>query len=368
MPRTPSIRYYDSRAGYYTKYHGKQHLLAAGPKDEPAGPTYQAAVTRFAQIMHAEEETRAEDNSPASAIIARYFFSLQREGRKATLHQARTMLDPAIAEFGHVKVKDVKPYVVRDWIDKMKQWNSSTRHTAISCLSRAFYWAKAEGMVTANPIADMSKPEKLVRGKEVIIPEGLQDVLIATANPEFAKVLKVLRDTGCRPGEVGNACCHHYKREIGALVYSWNAGDFRWKNAKKTQKDRVIYLTPALQGMVEEEIAKRGGEGPIFRTIRRSTWTANNLVNRMMVLLELPPVVEWCEENKFDRDKVMCYSFRHSYITRMLKAGCPIKILADLCGTSVGMIEKNYSKVHDDHLAMRRLFLQFTDASGRPPP
>ena len=153
-----------------------------------------------------------------------------------------------------------------------------------------------------------------------------------------------------------------------ALVYSWNAGDFRWKNAKKTQKDRVVYLTPALQEMVEGEIAARGGVGPIFRTIRRSTWTANNLVNRMMVLLELPPVVAWCEENDFDRDKVMCYGFRHSYITRMLQAGCPIKILADLCGTSVCMIEKNYSKVHDDHLAMRRLYLQFTDASGRPPP
>jgi hypothetical protein len=35
--------------------------------------------------------------------------------------------------------------------------------------------------------------------------------------------------------------------------------DFRWKNVKKTQKDRVIYLTPAFQEMVESEIAKRGG-------------------------------------------------------------------------------------------------------------
>src|SRR5437764_11643066 len=109
MPRTPSIRYYASRSAYYTKYHGRQHLLAAGPKDEPDGPTYRDAVVRFSQIMHADDTARAEDNCLVSAIIARFYYALDREGRKNTLHQARTLLDPAIAEFGAVKVKEVKP-------------------------------------------------------------------------------------------------------------------------------------------------------------------------------------------------------------------------------------------------------------------
>jgi hypothetical protein len=51
----------------------------------------------------------------------------------------------------------------------------------------------------------------------------------------------------------------------------------------------------------------------------------------------------------------------------MLTAGCPIKILADLCGTSVAMIEKTYSHAHDDLTAMRRLFLQFSGAASSPP-
>ncbi len=367
MPRTPTIRYFESRSAYYTQYHGKQHMLAAGPKDDPDGPTYQAAVQRFARIMHVDEMARAEDNTLVSALIARYYHSLDRDNRKGTLHQARTLLDPAIAEFGHIKVKDVKPFVVRDWIDKMHQWNSTSRHTAISALVRVFYWAKEEGMITANPIAEMTKPERLVRGKEVIIPDALQDVLIDAAHPEFAKALRFMRGTGCRPGEMMNASCHHYDKEIGALVFSWNAGDYRWKNAKKTQKDRVIYLTPDLQQMVEEEIEKRDGEGRIFMTVRGVPWVANNLVNRFDKLLEHDEVQKWCKEHKFNSNRIMCYSFRHSYITNMLKKGCPIKLLADLCGTSVVMIEKNYSKAHDDHHAMRRLFLQFSGASADQP-
>jgi hypothetical protein len=52
MPRTPQIRYFESRQAYYTQYQGRQHLLAVGPKDEPDGPTYQKAVQRFACVMH----------------------------------------------------------------------------------------------------------------------------------------------------------------------------------------------------------------------------------------------------------------------------------------------------------------------------
>lgn len=381
MPRSPSIRYFDSRKAYYTQYQGRQHLLAAGPKDEPDGPTYRAAVRRFSQIMHASEVERAEDNCAVSVVIARYYHSLEREKRKSTLHQARTMLDPAIAEFGHVKVKELKPIIVSDWLAKMgderqrkprgriKPWNSSSQNTAISVLARAFNWAKEQGIITRNPVAGMTKPEKLVRGKEMVIPEPLQDLLIEVAHPSLGKFLRVLRGTGARPGEVIHAECKHYKQEIGALVFPWNPapGEYRWKAGKKTKRDRVVYLTPELQAMVEEEIRSRGGVGRIFLTARRRHWNSNNLANRMVKLAGHECVRKWCKENGFDAGKVMCYAFRHSYITRMLKASCPVKLLADLCGTSVKMIEETYSHVHDDLQAMRRLFLQFNAAACEQP-
>jgi integrase len=370
VPRTPGIRYFASRGAYYTQYRGKQHLLARGPKDEPEGPTFKAARKAYDALLDADPVNRGGgDQTATSAIITRYYFMLEQEGRSRTLHLARTLLHPAIAALGHVKVKDVKPYMVREWIDRMTQWNSSTRNTAISALLRAYNWARGEGITTVNPIAGISKPEKRVRGKEVVIPEGLMDVLIGSANREFAKVLRLLRGTGCRPGEAMNARCRHYRKDVGALVFSWNDEAFRWKNAKKVKRDRVIYLPPDLVDMVEAEIAaRRGPDDYLFQTVRRVNWTANNLVNRLDKLLGHKLVRAWCEKNAFTPDKVMCYSFRHSYITRMLLASCPIKVLADLCGTSVLMIERNYSKASDDHAAMRKLFLQFNGASSSPPP
>src|ERR1700722_848006 len=112
MPRTPSIRYFTSRKAYYTQYQGRQRLLAAGPKDEPDGPTYKAAVQRFAQLMHIDALDKAENDCVVSVVVARYYHSLKRDGKKNTLHLARTMLDPAIADFGHVKVKELKPIIV----------------------------------------------------------------------------------------------------------------------------------------------------------------------------------------------------------------------------------------------------------------
>jgi integrase len=380
MPRTPSIRYYESRGAYYTKYHGRQYLLAAGPKDEPDGRIYLAAVRRFSEIMHADEVTRASDNCVVSAVLARYFFSLKREGRMGTLRLARTLLDSAIAEFGHIKVKELKPFVVRDWLARMsspdrprknrreRPWCTTTQHSAIEKLTRAFYWAKKEGMITANPIAGMEKPEKRVRGKEAVIPEGLMDVLIGAANQEFSKLLRFLRGTGCRPGEALHARACHYRKDIAALVFPWQGDDvgWRWKNAKKSKRDRVVYLTPDLQALVEAEIAKRPG-GYIFIAMRGEPWTLNNLSNRMIKLQGHEDVQEWCRENGHPSKNLMLYGFRHSYVTRVLAQGVPIKVLADWCGTSVVMLERTYSHIHDDLQAMRSLYLQFSGVASEQP-
>jgi site-specific recombinase XerD len=39
------------------------------------------------------------------------------------------------------------------------------------------------------------------------------------------------------------------------------------------------------------------------------------------------------------------YALRHSYISRAIEAGVPLNVLAENCGTSVRIIEKNYAKM-----------------------
>ena len=367
MPRTPSIRYYESRKAYYTKYQGRQHLLAAGPKDEPDGPVYKRAVEEFCRLMHADELQRSEDRVRLSAVIIWYYHHLERQGRRSSLELTKTVLDPAVTRIGKIMVRDLKPFAVNDWIDSMRTWNSSTKHAAISQLNSALYWAVEQGHLATNPIAGMKgKPEKLTRGKEAVIPEPLQDLLIQEASQPFVLYLRLLRGTGARPGEIANTDCRHYRRTWGAIVLPWNPpkGEYRWKCGKKTKRDRIIYLTPELQAEVEQQIYNMGGNGPITVTRRRHRWDRKLVWFQLKKAAKSKRVLEWCSENNFNVDSVMPYGFRHSYITKMLLAGCPIKLLADICGTSVTMIEKNYSHAHDDPLAMRRLFLQFTQVAA----
>jgi integrase len=381
MPRTPQVRYFESREAYYCQFQGKQHLLAAGPKDEPEGPTYRRAVERFALIMQVGEMDRTTDECPVSAVVTRYYHFLKQEGRKKTLQVMRSLLHPALTAFGHVRVRDLRPIVVTDWLAAMAEapprgdpfrrraWGMTTRSNARDALGGAFTWAVRQGLISKNPIAGMGRLEKRTRGKEVVLPEALQDALVASANPELAKFLRVLRGTGARPGEVIHAECKHYRPRLGAVVFPWNPppGEWRWKAGKKTRRDRVIYLSPDLVELVEAEIAARGGKGRIFQTKRRQPWTYGNLRNRISLLTGHKDVAEWCRENGFDPGKVVAYGFRHSFITRVIAAGAPIKLVADLCGTSVKQIEQTYSHAHDDHESMRRLFLQFTGGASAPP-
>lgn len=375
MPRTSSINYFEQRGGYFSQIRGKQHKLALGPDDKPSGPTYLAALERFNELMQGRVATTSAKDSLVSVVLQHHFDSLERANKRNTLHIAKTLLMPAVANFGHIKVGELTPHIVSKWLEAMsdqekeysgrnKPWGQTTKHMAVSKLLRAFNWARKQGLIAANPIAEMEKPEKRSRGSEVVIPEPLMAVLIGSTNREFAKVLRFLRGTGCRPGEAVHARASHYRKSISALVYPWQGDDvgWKWKNANKQKRDRVIYLNDEMRELVEGEIAKRP-DGYIFQTVRGSDCTLNNLVNLLLKLKRHDAVVAWCLVNDFDPEKVIMYGFRHSYITNMLLKGVPIKVLADWCGTSVRMLEKNYSHIHDDFASMRELFMKFNGAS-----
>src|SRR5262245_9342379 len=118
MARTPPIRYFDSREASYTQDQGKQHCLATGPKDEPEGPTFRKAATRFAEIIHLDDARRAEDNPPVSVVISCYKQHLKNQDRSRTLAMTTRCLDSAIETFGSIRIKDLTRNHVQDWLNK----------------------------------------------------------------------------------------------------------------------------------------------------------------------------------------------------------------------------------------------------------
>jgi integrase len=372
MARTPSPRYFDSRKAYYVQFRGRQHCLATGPKDEPHGPTYLAAVQRFAEIMHCAQADQAEDRNLVITILDRYAVHLKNKGRNGSYDIFKDRISTAIPEFGHIPVKDLKAMHVTAWLDKMQQgrnvklgrqgrqyerfckWGPTSRRMAAQALLTALNWARKQGMITRNPLEkEALELDKVVgRSKDYVVKPAEHEALVTSAKSYFADVLVLLHGTGCRPGEVYNATAKNYDPDLRALVYKARPaeGMYVHKTARKTGKDRVIFLAEPLAEMVEK-LACKHPTGPLFRNRDGGAWNDQavyEMLRRLRKRLGLT-------------GKMVPYSYRHSYATRWLLSGRSIKVLADLLGNSVAILEKHYAHLEVDPAVMRRLACAFAD-------
>jgi hypothetical protein len=56
------------------------------------------------------------------------------------------------------------------------------------------------------------------------------------AKSYFAELLTFMEGTGCRPGEACNREAMHFDRELGAIVFRWNATEgYLHKTPQKTR-------------------------------------------------------------------------------------------------------------------------------------
>jgi hypothetical protein len=240
---------------------GKQHRLADGPKDEPDGPTYRAAVKRFAEILHCAEADKAEDDNLVITILDRYAVHLKNAERARSLEMFENVAGPAVAEFGGLKYKELKIMHIQAWLDKMgqargeikggrarkasgrvKRWGNTMKGLAVDKLQAAFSWAEQQGMISRNLLDGRAKKSLGIkrrgsRGRDYVIQPGEHAKLCSVAKPYFVDLLTFLHGTGCRPGEVYNATAKHYDRKLGAIVFPWQAQppDYVHKTAQKTE-------------------------------------------------------------------------------------------------------------------------------------
>ena len=371
MPATPQINYFESRQGYYTQFKKRQWLLASGPKDEPDGPTYQHAVKKFSEIIHCGEADRAEDNNLVITILDRYAVYLKNQDRERTLEMFRRCCDSAVQEFGHLKYKDLKIMHVQAWLDKMglergrsrgnriRKWGHTMKRLAVDKLQAAFSWGVQQGMITRNLIdgpARLSlgiRRKGVSRGRDYVMQSGEHGKLVGAAKPYFADLLEFFHGTGCRPGEVYYATAKNFDRTQGAIVHRHDAEppDYVHKTARRTGKDRVIYLNSDLRAMIER-LSLKYPTGPLFRNRDGRPWTNSSvylMLKRLRTKLNLTA------------GKMIAYSYRHTFATNWLLDGGSIKVLADLMGNSVTMIERHYGHLDVDPGRLQQLLAAFTE-------
>jgi integrase len=182
-----------------------------------------------------------------------------------------------------------------------------------------------------------------------VLKPGEHEAMLSISKPYFADLLTFLEGTGCRPGEVYHCEAMHFDRDLGAIVFRWDATEgYIHKTAQKTGRDRVIFLSPHLVALTQR-LCDKHPTGYLFQNRDGGQWTDSSvylMLKRLRKRLKLT-------------SKMIPYSYRHTFATNWLKMGGSIKVLADLMGNSVAIIEHHYGHLDADRGTLRKLLCSF---------
>jgi integrase len=329
-PRKPYFRAADG--WWVSRFRGEYVRLAKGRDNEAA------ARQRFHELMALDAlATPAESANVTTAALFEAFLDWSAHNNEASTYESYRAFLQAFADLhGAVPVRDLKPYHVTRWLTGHPGWGQSTQRGAITAVKRALNWAADEGLIPANPLKKVQKPPVKHRDK-VLSPEEQRAIAAAPRDGAFQLFLTALASTGCRPGEISRVTAEHV--DLGAGT--WTFG--RHKTVKKTQRPRVVYLTPEMVELCRRLVAERP-TGPLFLNSRGRPWSRNSIRCRFRRL-----------RKKLGLDKgVVAYAYRHTYTTTGLEEGVPIATMAELLGhTSTQMINEHYG-----HLDQRTAHLR----------
>lgn len=328
--RRPGIWFRESADAWYTTIGGKQRKLADGRK------------ARSEAKQKLEDLLSREGRGPAPTC--REVFNLfldsvelavsRGERSQHTYDGYERHLASASDAFGSTNAGDLKPLHVSRWIDGTT-WGPTTRKAAITAVRGALNWAKRQGHLESNPIADIERPR--AKRREAILTEEQADrVIMAIPDPEFRDLVVVLRETGARPGELAGLTAERVDVAAGRCRV---VDKIRHRTGERL---RDVYLTPTPLEIVAR-LAREHPDGPIFRNERGNPWSRHAMAQRCARLrkrLGMGP-------------ELSCYSLRHLYITSALERGVPIATVAVLVGhRDTQQIARVYSKLDraTDHL------------------
>ncbi|OGA59955.1 MAG: hypothetical protein A3G81_25960 [Betaproteobacteria bacterium RIFCSPLOWO2_12_FULL_65_14] len=272
------------------------------------------------------------------------------EGRSVHAREARQRADKHILPaLGRYRVDRLTKRQIEDWLAGMvkaadkddpdaRRRSQDTANRVLTILKAALNdaWSDDANSIPTDAAWRRVKPFKDVGASRVDHFDAKQiRLLIAKAAADdrrFAELLEAGYLTGARYGELAALDVGDFdaqrsllvirKGKTGARVVTLTAEAVQF--FRRLTKDR-----PANAVLLQRKDGDRWGKSEQHRPFKRAAAAA-----------ELPATASY-------------YSLRHSYISRAIEAGMPLNLLAENCGTSLSMIQRNYAKV----LAATRLSL-----------
>lgn len=329
--------------GDWTDASGQRHRRHLGTDRRTA----ETVLARIIRERDAELLGLAPTSGPDALlreVVDAYLGDLASRARPRTLHDARVMLARALAEMDARTVRQVSRARVVAWRARRVAAGVShkTANTEVGFLHAALAYAVELGTIASNPIAGLRGLPVGPRHRRRI-PRALNEFelarLVAAADRldeaasglPYGPLLRALIGTGARWGELTAARWADIDWTRGSLT-------LRAENTK-TQRTRTIPLEADLVETLAEyrgEIARRAGAEPepgavIFLASSGRPFGAGG-INRFREWLYRAMGKAGIPKRDAAGRVFHVHALRHTFATRLARAGIPVQTCAALTG------------------------------------
>ncbi|MFM9961613.1 MAG: tyrosine-type recombinase/integrase [Planctomycetaceae bacterium] len=306
--------YWKERKEWVVNVRGKRHYL---------GPNKTAAINEWHKL---QSTPRTKKVSGYLVGLLDNFLSYVEKNKPDSFSWYAQRINDFATHVPDLQTAELLPHHLQEWIDTKKS-NGHKRGCAVAVI-RALNWAEKQGYIEKTPLRGFEKPPAGQR-ETVITLKQYEHILSIVKDQAFRELLTFLWETGCRPQEVSRLEARHVDLENNRCVFPKN-------ESKGKKKQRVIYLTPISEEIVRR-LVKEHPNSTLFRNARGEEWKRNNAACRFA---RMKPKIGM---------KLCLYDFRHSFVTRLLKAGVDPITIGHLAGhADVSMIARVYANIQND--------------------
>jgi len=190
------------------------------------------ALKRYKQLMVKRPEQVIASDSML-AIIDAFLDWCHKHRAPDTYEWYRYRLEHFARRYPDLSTEDLRPFHVQEWLDSLPLSSGSKRNYCRS-VKRCVRWAKQQGYIDANPIADLPQPRAGKR--ETTITEAeFHKILELAGDDALRELLRVTWETGCRPQESLRVEARHVDLVNQRWVFP--------QSESKTGQPRIVYLT-----------------------------------------------------------------------------------------------------------------------------
>ena len=233
-----------------------------------------------------------------------------------------------------------------------------TRNRMRASLQHFFGWAVEQGLARENPVEAVASTPKVLNPRDYITEAEYESIIGAIEEGETAtgKDRTWLKDwiafgwgTGLRPGEQ-RALKWSAVRLAEGLVVVGQGHRVKTKGSRRT-----VHVGGEALAVLKRRSGARTSEH-VFTGFRGDPVEARHVSKNISSFAERAGVGK----------RVVPYSLRHGYGTRMIQAGVPAFELAKMMGTSLAMIDQHYGH-HDERRArahVDRVYGELSDSAA----